>query len=191
MSHLAQPEASSSTDRRAIPAAKPPVGSGRITLIGVLIALLLIALAVVLGHDALVAAGVVGVSAWIDTAVQEVDGLQPATWVLPVSVVLVLVGAWLLVSALRPRPPTTVAVQAVTGVFLRPGDLRTLVRHTARDVDGVTDAKVSASRRKVDVRIETTGDDTARQRVQGAVDERLQALEQAPSVRVRTAGGSR
>lgn len=176
----------------ATPAAKTPVGPGRVSLLGMLIALLLLAIAVVLAHDTLVATGTLAPPAWLNRAAGALDGLRAATWVLPASIVVALVGLWLLLVALRPRPRTMVRVQADTGVFLRPHGIERLARHAAGDVDGVTGVHASATRRKVDLRVEALGGDEVAGKVRDAVSESLRALEPQPKVSVKTklAGGA-
>ena len=166
-----------------LPAAKTPVGPGVVTVIGLILAVLVIALGAVGVHDALVAAGAVAQPPWIDAAAKSLQGLRPAFWLVPVGVTLVLLGLWLLLSALRPRPRTAIALQARTGVFLRPRDVATLARCAAQDVDGVTSAKVTASPRKIVVAARsTTGG--LQQNITQAITTRLRALATAPTVQV-------
>lgn len=187
MSQQAEQTERATPDRRhAIPAAKTPVGSGRVALAGMLVALLLLALALVLGRDALVAAGAVSGEPWLDAAAEWGDELQPPGWVLVASIGLLLLGAWLLWAALWPRAKTMLVLRAGTGVFFRPRDVARIAKNTALDGDGVTDASVRASRRRVDIQLVTTGGGSTADQVRDAVGERLQVLEPAPRVRVRT-----
>lgn len=166
-----------------LPAAKTPLGPGVVTLVGLILAVLVIALGAVGVHDALVGAGAVADPSWVDAAAKGLQGLKPAFWLLPVGLTLVVLGLWLLVSALRPRPRTAIALQARTGVFLRPRDVATLARSAAQDVDGVTSAKVTASPRRISVAARsTTGG--LQQNIAQAVTTRLRALAKAPTVRV-------
>ena len=202
MSHTtAGPATSAATSRRAdfkpLSAAKTPLGPGIISLVGIVLALLVIAVGVVAAQTALVASGVLSGHSWLTTAVTAVNGLSPAVWMLPVGIVLALVGLWLVLTALRPRPRTGVALRATTGVFLRPRDIARLAAAAAGDVDGVQDATASATRTTVTVHITTTGAaDTAAQG--GVVDAaktvvagRLSALSKPVRVTVRTSGGRR
>jgi len=174
-------------------AAKAPVAPGRITIVGMVLALVVIAVGVVGAHDALVAAGAVNGTRWVDALITPFDRLTAAIWVVPVGVVLVLVGLWLLAAALRPRPRTSLALRATTGVFLRRRDVARLARDAAQDVDGVTSAKVGVGRRTVTVTAAATTTDGIEQNVTDAVAARLAALATAPTVRVRvkTEAGSR
>lgn len=173
------------------PAAKTPVGPGTISALGLLWSALLLGVGVVGVQAALVAAGVLTGTAWLTWVIQQVDGLAPAGWMLPVGVVLVVLGLWLLWAALRPRPRTAVALTAATGVFLKPRDLSRLAVAAADQVDGVQDAKATASRGKVSLRIVSTGASTVADEVRAAVTERLAALEKPVKVTVRAQGGPR
>jgi len=176
----------------SLPAAKMPVGPGAVTVVGLILAVLVAALGVVGVHDALIAAGTVAGTPWIDAAVTPFNKLTPHVWLVPVGVALVVLGLWLVLTALRPRRRTAIALDARTGVFLRPRDVAELARNAARDVDGVTSAKVTAGRRKVAVVARATARDGVEQKITQAVTIRLQALTKTPRVRVtvKTEGGS-
>lgn len=176
---------------KPLSAAKTPVGPGTISALGLLWSALLLGVGVVGVQAALVAAGVLTGTAWLTWVIQQVDGLAPAGWMLPVGVVLVLLGLWLLLTALRPRPRTAVALTAATGVFLKPRDLSRLAVAAADQVDGVQDAKATASRSKVSMQIVSTGGGNVADEVRAAVTERLEALEKPVKVTVRTQGGPR
>ena len=60
----------------------------------------------------------------------------------------------------------------------------------ADQVDGVQDAKASASRGKVSLRIEGTGSSAIAGEVKQAVTDRLSALDRPVKVSVRATGGS-
>ena len=175
-----------------LPAGKTPVGPGIITAVGLTLAVVVVALGVVGVHDALVAAGAAGGAPWIDSAVQPFDEVTPAVWLVPVSLCLVLLGTWLLLTAVRPRPRTAIALRSQTGVFLRPRDVAKLARNAAQEVDGVTSARVSAGPRKVTVAVQATTTEDVRTKVSQAVATRLGALATAPTVRVtvKTEGSS-
>ena len=176
-------------------AAKTPVGRGSIGAAGVLLALALVGTGVVGVQAALIPTGLLTGKPWLTSAIQGVDGLTPAGWVLGAGIVKALIGLWLAVTALRPRPRTAVAVRATTGVFLRPRDLSRLAVAAADNVDGVQDARASATRRKVTLRITSTAAETSLHQVSdavtAAVTERLSALEKPVRVIVRTRGDTR
>ncbi len=176
---------------KPLSAAKTPVGPGTISALGLLWSALLLGVGVVGVQAALVAAGVLTGTAWLTWVIQQVDGLAPAGWMVAAGVVLVLLGLWLLLTALRPRPRTAVALTAATGVFLKPRDLSRLAVAAADQVDGVQDAKATASRSKVSMQIVSTGGGNVADEVRAAVTERLEALEKPVKVTVRTQGGPR
>ncbi len=176
---------------KPLSAAKTPVGPGTISALGLLWSALLLGVGVVGVQAALVAAGVLTGTAWLTWVIQQVDGLAPAGWMVVAGVVLVLLGLWLLLTALRPRPRTAVALTAATGVFLKPRDLSRLAVAAADQVDGVQDAKATASRSKVSMQIVSTGGGNVADEVRAAVTERLEALEKPVKVTVRTQGGPR
>ncbi|MGL5849715.1 MAG: DUF6286 domain-containing protein, partial [Phycicoccus sp.] len=123
---------------------------------------------------------------WLTTWLADADGESPPPWTPAAAVAACLVGLWLVVVAITPRPRTGVAVSARTGVFLRPKDVARLARHSAGDVDGVVDVSASATRRSVALRVGTTGDDGVADRVEQAVSDRLAPLARTPRVRVST-----
>jgi len=174
--------------RAPMAAAKPPVGVGPVPVVGAVLALVLVAVGVAGIRDALVAIGAVEGEPWIDSVVDTVDGWQPQFWLVPAGIALVLLGLWLLLAALRPRPRTGVAVRAETGVFLRTGDVERLAARAASDVDGVLSARSSATRRTVEVRVAVTGGANTADRVRTAVQDALQPLESIPTVQVKTTG---
>ena len=178
-----------SESAQPLAAAKTPVGPGLISALGLVWALLLTGLGVLGVQAALVYAGLLTGTSWLTWLIQRLDGLAPAAWMLAAGVVLVLLGLWLLVAALRPRPRTAVAVKASTGVFLKPRDLARLAVAAADDVDGVQDAKASATRGKVTLRITGTGDPQLSGRVTSAVEQHLTGLANPIKVTVRAHGG--
>ncbi|WP_298991365.1 DUF6286 domain-containing protein [uncultured Pseudokineococcus sp.] len=178
--------------REPMRAAPERTGSGAVPVVGVLLALCLLALAVALVQHALVALGAIGGPAWPQVLVEGVRGTAPATWMVPVGVVLALVGLWLVLRvALGRRTRSEVRLRSRTAVSVEPRDLARLASSAARDVDGVLGARSSADRRKVVVRVQTTGEASVPGAVQQAVAERLRAVERQPSVRVRVEGGDR
>lgn len=175
------------TDERVpVRAARTPVGTGAVQVVGIVLAVLLTALGVAAVRDALLATGVIDGSPWLLGAVGRLDGLRPAGWALAVAVLLVLVGGWLVLAGLRPRPRTGLALRAGTGVFLRPAGVSRLASAAAEDVDGVLDSSTSTGRRSVSVTITTTGDASTQAAVRTAVTRRLSHLDPTPTVRVRT-----
>lgn len=164
--------------------ARERTGSGLVPVLAAVLALALLALAVVLVRDALVALGAVGGEPWLPAAVGSLDGTAPSAAVVAVGAVAALLGLWLLAQALRRRTRRSVAVASQTGVFTGTRDVARLASGAARQVDGVVDARSTATRRSVDVRVGATG--VVEDLVTAAVTERLSVLDPAPRVRVRT-----
>ncbi len=176
---------------------KTPLGPGAITLVGVLLALLVLGLGVIGLQVALVATGLLHGTPWLTSGLQRVDGLTPAGWMSPAGLVLVLLGVALLVLTLKRRPRKAVALNATTGVFLRPRDLARLATAAAEQVDGIQQAQASAARSgRITLSITTTTatqdatGDVARA-AQAAVEQRLSALARPARISVRTKAGPR
>lgn len=174
-------------------AAKTPVGVGAAARVGVVVAVLVLALGALGIVEALLGAGVISGASWVGQGATRVNGLTAAAWCVPVGVGLVLLGLWLLVAAVRPRPRRVVAVTATTGVYLRPADVARLAGAVASRVDGVSDAKATATRRKVTIEAETIIADTSTvgSAIETAVSDRLRPLASPPRVqaKVRAEGG--
>lgn len=169
----------------ALKAAKTPVGPGAITFVGAVLSLLVIATGIMGLQTAASAAGLSKAQPWLSQLITGSDGLRPLGWMLPVGVLLVLAGLWLIVTALRPRPKTAVALNAQTGVFMRPRDVARLVEHAADDVDGVAAVHARSTRSKVTLRVQSTGGPGVADAVKNAVTEQLEALKKTPRVAVK------
>ena len=167
-------------------AAKTPIEPGAITFVGAVLSLVVIALGAVGLQTAVSAVGITKSQPWLTRVIEGADGLRPLGWMPALGVVLILAGLWLFVAALRPRPKTAVALTAQTGVFLRPRDLARLAEHAADDVDGVAAVHARATRGKVTVRVQSTGDPGVVEAVGAAVAEQLEAVKKAPRVSVKT-----
>lgn len=191
MSQSTTSSAASSADATPMAAAKAPIGPGGISLVGLVLALLVVGLGVIGVQAALVISGALSGSSWFDSVVSQIDGASAQGWMVPAGVVLALVGLWLLVLAIKPRPRTAVAVQAETGVFLRPRDLARIAVSAADGVGGVEDAHASASRGRVTVSVTTTGEDHGvADAVEAAVSQRFAALQKPARVDVRMKAGA-
>ncbi len=166
-------------------AAKAPVGVAPVAVTAIVVAVLFTALGVAAVRDALVTGGALTGSPWLVAAAGGLDGTTPAPWLLVLGVLLLVVGLWLVLTSLRRRPRTGIALRARTGVFLRPRDVSRLASGAASDVDGVLDATASATVKKVVVQVTTTGDPGTEQQVRDAVTARLSRADPAPDVRVR------
>ena len=171
--------------QQPLPPAKTPIGPGAITFVGAFLSLLVILAGAVGLQAAASAAGISRSAPWLTSAIDNVDGLRPTGWMLPTGIVLVLLGLWLLVTALRPRPKTAVALTAQTGVYIRPRDMATLAEHAADDLDGVASVRARASRRKVTMSVQSTGGPGVADAVKAAVTDQLQPVQRTPRVAVK------
>ncbi|MGL4743307.1 MAG: DUF6286 domain-containing protein [Dermatophilaceae bacterium] len=167
-------------------AARAPVGAGTVTIVGALLAVLVVAVGAVAIQAAASAAGLVDGTSWLTRWADSLDGTAPAAWTPVVAVVLALIGLWLVLLALKPRPRTGVAVQARTGVYLRPTDVARVASAAAGDVDGVAEVDASATRSTIRLRVSSSSGDGVRSAVKDAVDGRLVALAKQPRVKVAT-----
>lgn len=174
----------------ALPAAKTPVSSGAIATLGLVLAVLLTAVGVAAVRDALVYAGVLKGTPLLSLAARATNGVTPAVWMIPVGIALAVLGLWLLIMALRPRPRKAVTLTAQTGVFLRPKDVSRLAETAAERVDGVLDVRVSAKPKTAKVTVRSTGDQATSDRVRDAVTDRLSALENPPTLKISSTGGN-
>lgn len=171
--------------REAMPSARQKTGSGRIGVVGPVLAVLLAALGVVLVRDALIAFDVLPGSTWLPTALDGLNGVTAEWWMVPAGVGVALFGLWLVMTALRPRSRNTMPVTSATGVFLHTRDIARLATNAAGEVDGVLSAKSTASRRTVTVTVRSTATAGIAEGVTDAVNRRLSPLEAPPKVKVR------
>jgi copper chaperone CopZ len=164
----------------------PALGGLPAVVPAVLVMLLLTALAVVLIRDTVVLAGWASGQPWSTPVLEWFRAVQPADWMLPVGVVLVLVGLWCLVQALRRRPRRFLAVGGPVRAWLPAHDVDRLARSAAQSIDGVLDARVSARPGRVSVKVRGADRDKGELRddVTRAVTEQLEGLDPQPSVSV-------
>ena len=171
-------------DRAPLPPAGLPTGAGTVGWLGPLLAVLLVGVAVLLGQDAWVRLNG-GSSTWLGSAVSGLDGLTPATWMVAVGVVVALVGLWLVLKAFGRRTRDSLALRGGSGAHLTTGDVARLVTGAAGQVDGVLDARTSATRRTATLSITTTGTPGTDTQARQAAERALSALASPPRVRVR------
>jgi hypothetical protein len=169
----------------AMPGARQKTGSGRIGVVGPVLAVLLAALGVLLIRDALIGLDVLGGPAWLPAALDGLSGSTAEWWMVPAGVGIALLGLWMIVTALRPRSRKTVPVTSATGVFLHTRDVARLASDAAREVDGVLSATSTASRRAVTVTVRSTATAGIADGVADAVNLRLRPLKTPPQVKVR------
>lgn len=171
--------------RDAMPSAGQRTGTGRIGVVGPVLAVLLAALGVVLIRDALIAFDVIPGSAWLPATLDGLNELTAEWWMVPAGAGAALLGLWLVVTALRPRSRKAVPVTSATGVFLHTRDVARLASDAAGAVDGVLSAASTASHRAVTVTVRSTATAGIADGVTDAVTRRLSALETPPQIKVR------
>ena len=181
----------------ALRAAKPPVGVGASPLVAQLIAIALVVLGAVGVQALLSSTGAVAQGPWTTTAVDAVDGTaSDSPVVLVVAVVAVLLGLLVLPIAFKRRPRKALELDAATGVRLRTHDLTRLARAAVEGADGVTDVRVTASRRRLRVVATSVAAKDRNAAITSDIEHRLQptlgAFERAPrlAVSVRNEGAS-
>ncbi|WP_328291267.1 alkaline shock response membrane anchor protein AmaP [Kineococcus sp. NBC_00420] len=173
-----------STPPAPMRAATQKTGSGPIGILGPILAVLLLAFGLLLLHDALVAAGALSGTLWLNAAVDGVKGFAPVWWLIPAGIVMALLGLWLASAALRPRSRKTLPLTSSTGIFLHTRDIARLASGAARDLDGVLDVSSAATRRKVTVTVHGTAEAGLSDSVTAAVTDRLSVLQSPPRVAV-------
>nr|WP_306172948.1 DUF6286 domain-containing protein [Mycolicibacterium hippocampi] len=140
-------------------------------------------------RDGAVSAGWLDGRPFTTTAVGWIDGLTFAWWMYPVGIVSILLGAWLVSAALRPRRRTAVAVTARSSIWMRPADLARLASSAAETVPGVLDANSKATLHSITVTAHATSGDSAG-RIKSAVTEAVRdataIVSASPRIRVRT-----
>lgn len=171
------------SQRASLAPARPPIGAGLPVIAGVLVALAALALGVAAVRDALIAADLVGGDSLTSVAVDAVDGLSAADWMVPVGIAVALAGLWLIAASLWRRSWRAAALSAETGVFVSRRAIERVAAATARDVPGVVDASAQSHRTWVLVRVGTDGERSTEAGVRAAVAERLEALDPPPAVR--------
>lgn len=169
--------------------ALPPRTRTATAWIGLVLAVLLVALGLVLAHDALVRLDVLGGRDWITSAADAAGTVTPGPGVAVVGGLVALLGLLLLVGALRPRRRRGAPVSDGNGQYLLPVDVARLASAAARRVDGVLDASTTATAGTVTVTARTTGSGATAAAVQDAVRDALAVLERTPRVRVRARAG--
>ncbi len=181
-------EASSATPAITPVPAKAPAAAPATIGTGVVLALLLLALAAVLVRDTLVSAGLVTGPSWLAWFADKATVISASSpWMVWAGPLAVIIGLLLLVAALKPRRSTHWAV-GDQGVHIGRRDAARLAAHAAGQAPGVVDADASVSgRHSVQVSTATISTDTAAvtRDVDEAVRRRLEPLRPAPSVRSR------
>lgn len=188
----ALPDPAAGREPTSVQAAKTPVGTPGVGLLGILFALITVGLGVVMIRDAVVYAGWTSGTPWLQGLANRLGNTHADSGVLAWSIVVAVVGLVVLAFALgrRPRPPYRLTGEVP--MFLTARDVGRIAGAAAESVGGVLDAKARAGRRKVRVAITTTAhspnsgiDGTVAQEV----DRRLSVLTRPPRVTIDVEGG--
>lgn len=140
-------------DVEPVKAAKAPLGTGPAPLVGQLAALALIVLGVVGVQEAVVRTGLTSARSWTDAVLRHLDDRGAPPWSIPAAIGLILVGTLFVFVAFKRRPRNTIALASRTGLHIRTHDLERLVRARLDGIDGATDTRVEATRRRLTVTI--------------------------------------
>jgi hypothetical protein len=116
------------------------------------------------------------------------NGLHSQWWMVPMGAGALVIGAWLVFMALRPRRKTVVAVDAAGSVWMRPSDVARLASYAASTVPGVEVLQSRATRRKVVLYVGLAGvesDVAAKGAITAAVGSATEILLPPPQIAVR------
>lgn len=173
--------------------AKAPAAAPATVTTGLLLAMVLLAVAVVFIHDTLVSAGAVSGSPWLAWFVDKATVISASSpWMLWAGPTAVLVGLVLVVAALKPRRSTHWAV-GKQGVFIGRADAARLATNAAHHSPAVVDAQAAVTgRNKLRVTASTmssvsTDIAAVTRQVEEAARQRLAPLTPGPTVRSRVA----
>lgn len=164
--------------------------SARAGVLGIVLAVLVVALGVLCVREALVADGRVDGEPWLAPAVDSLDGLGPSVAVAVIGGVVALLGLWLVLQAFGRRRRTRLPVAAAgsgrgtSGVTIGLVDAARLARVAALDVADVLDARATATRRTVTVTVTAPPGAQVAGQVQAAVAHQLAPLSAPPLVKV-------
>lgn len=164
-----------------LPVARPPRPTGLPGWVAVAVVLGLVGAATLAVHDSLAVARLIDDRAWLDVALQYVDGVTPSLVVTAVGAAGAVVGLMLVVASLWPRRTKYWRLAGTGGAYVHRRAIERLGAAAAADGVGVVGARARLRRRLV-IRVETTGGrqvaDEAAARVAVVVD----ALEPRPRV---------
>jgi hypothetical protein len=166
--------------------APAPVAAAAASWTAVLLALLVVATGGIAIREALVDLGWISGAQWLRPAVDVLDGLTVATWMVAAGSILGVLGVALMVLAVLPRRRTALPLTAESAVYLERADVSKLADAAARGVPGVLGARSKVSRRRVVVRCRVTSPTEELPRsVADAVSRELNMLQTPPRVVVR------
>lgn len=161
----------------------------RLGALAVLLAAGLMAVGVVLVRDAVVGLGWASGTAWVmPWLASRFPVMATTSWLLPFSVLAILLGLWFGWWALRPTRTDRAAIVDHPGTYLRPSGIEQLATFVARDADGVHAVTATATGRRVSISTETTGGPGVSAAAGAAVQEVLAPLGPTYQVKISSQG---
>lgn len=190
---VAETETVGSADARSVRPGAQPLAPAGASYVGAALAVVLIVLGGLGVREALVAEGWIGGQRWLAGVVDAVDGAAPASWMTVTGVAMAVLGAVLVLLAVKPRRRRAVAVESRTAIYIDVSDVARIATAAAESVAGVLSARTTATRQKVTVRCSVTGvgDSALGEKVHNAVSTELAGLQHIPRIKVRLAKGGR
>lgn len=161
------------------PASDPtpaPVASPTARVWTVILGLLMIVACGVIVRDILLVTEVIDGQQLLPSAFDWLATLSYDTWMLWAGVGCAFMALILLISTVRPRTRTHIAVGAEQRVFGRPIDFARMSTSTARRIPGVVDAQSVVTRRKIKVTVQSTATPNDQDEVRGKVQASLETL---------------
>ncbi|WP_052493272.1 Asp23/Gls24 family envelope stress response protein [Rhodococcus sp. MEB064] len=129
--------ASTAADATTVPAPRP-LATPAATPLAIILSLLLLAGAAVLIRDGLVGLSVLTGSAWTADALDAIDGLTVQSWMFPVGIALAVIGALLVLAALKWRARRYRPSGIADDVWVHKSDVASL---TEKDAAPTTDSE--------------------------------------------------
>lgn len=162
-----------------------PVARPAAAPITVVVAIFLIGLGFVAGHDFLVERDVIPGPEWTRNAFHWLSRVTWQGWMLPVAIGAIVIGAAMLVAVAKPRVRTHFAVGGEPAMWLRPTDVARRSTAVTMQVDGVLRAHTTVDRRTAKVTVTTDAAAShAADSVRHAVEAALTDLVDPPQVQV-------
>lgn len=162
-----------------------PKGTPSVRWLTVLLGLLLLALSGIIGRDLWYRyqendpenSWVRPVLDWLGTAAVNPAGVA-------IGIVVALVGLWLVIAALKPRPRRYVQVDSASSIWMRPVDIARKATASARSELGRANIASRATRKKLTVNVEDDRSPDLDQRLTEVLNGEMQRLTRTPKVRV-------
>ncbi|WP_257159260.1 alkaline shock response membrane anchor protein AmaP [Corynebacterium cystitidis] len=157
-------------------------------ILTILLAIVLLAIAGVAIRDAwYLFDGAHPSDGWIATALNFLSEATVTTGGVIVGVLVAVLGLWLIISALRPRPHTHLKVRSHASIWMRPVDIARKSTAVVRHEFGADDISSRADRKKLTVNVaHDNADEEFISSVRKALETELNVLESTPKISVHT-----